>query len=317
MQDRKVAITHANSLLAEAILEKLPESSLAPDSIVLLDNDTQAGNKLAYCGTHLEVQDQLEYDYSDCALVLMLQFEQGISDKVLNLDTILLGHTLDTDDQPVFASHMEAELNISYTQKSVKLVSAELACLLGVLPALHQKFPISHINSVFMRSAEAKDKAGVNELASQTIALLNSQEVKPELYPQQIAFNLLPVASSPEFNEDLARILGSSTIRSVHQMIDVPIFHGLSAAIQLSFDSEVTLNACNRIFQANQGVRLKSTQSSPISDCNQTFSCVINRLEQAQNQPHTLQFWMIADPIRYGLANNYVNATEILLKSFL
>jgi aspartate-semialdehyde dehydrogenase len=245
----------------------------------------------------------------------MLQYDRSIEDKLSNLDAILLSHTLQDDDQPVFAANADAKLNISYSQQSLKLADAELSCLLGVLPVLHQNYSITHVNTVLMRSAELKGKTGIDELASQTIALLNSQKAKPRVYPLQIAFNLIPEASDSCFNQDLAGLIGDDTIKCTHQVVDV--FHGFSAAVQLIFDSEVDLQACQSILKSISKVKLKSSATSPISDCNRSFGCVINRLEQAPNQANTLQFWMIADPIRYGLANNYTNVTDILLKSFL
>jgi len=317
MQQRKVAITHASGLLAEALLEKLPESGILSDSLVLLDNESHVGSRLSYADSYLKIQDQQEFDYSDCALVLMLQYDRLIEQKVSNLDAILLSHTLQVDDRPIYAADANAKLEISYSQQLLKLANAELSCLLGVLPTLHQNFSITHINIVLMRSVALRGKAGIDELAAQTVALLNSREAEPQVYPLQIAFNLLPDASDLTLNHDLASLIGNTAIKCVHQFVDVPIFHGFMAAVQVTFESDVDLQGCGPILDSINNVQLKLAAGSPISDCNQSFGCVINRLEQAPDQAKTLQFWMIADPIRYGLANNYVNVAEILLKSFL
>jgi len=313
----KVAVTHATSLLAEAILEKLPELGLAPDSIVLLDDESHIGSKLAYSHTYLSVQDQMDFDYSECSLVLMLEYEEQIVQKLTNLDAVILGHSPHLEGDPVFAANQDSKLDISYTQRIIRLVDAELACLLGILPALHRSFTITRVNAVFMRSAEARGKAGVDELAGQTIALLNSREVKPRLYPSQIAFNLLPEASNPGFNRDLACLIGSESIECIHQIVDVPVFHGFSAAIQLSFASDVSLKACQSTLNAVPNVHLKPSAVSQITDCNQSFNCMVSRLEAAGIQSRSIQLWMTADPLRYGLSNNYVNVSDILLKSFL
>jgi aspartate-semialdehyde dehydrogenase len=85
----------------------------------------------------------------------------------------------------------------------------------------------------------------------------------------------------------------------------------------VEFASEIDFEAINRLFSTVDKVIVKKQPISVISDCKQSFSCVISHLEQAPNQPSMLQFWMIADPMRYGLANNYGKVTEFLLKSFL
>jgi aspartate-semialdehyde dehydrogenase len=317
MSERKVAITHASSMLAEAILEKLPETGLAPDSIVLLDDDGNVGRRLGYAGSYLSLQNQMEFDYSECNLVLMLEKDEQLLQKLSNLDAVVIGHNLEADTDPVYVAHKDSELDISYTQRIINLVDAEQACLLGLLPSLHQRFRITRINAVLMRSAEAKGKAGVDELASQTIALLNSQEVKPGLYPLQIAFNLLPDSSNPEFNQELTALIGDESIQCTHQIADLAVFHGFSAAIQLNFATDINLKAFKSAIDAIDNVQLKATVASPVTECNQSFNCTISRLEQAHQQTRSIQFWMFADSLRYGLSNNYVNVTDILLKSFL
>jgi aspartate-semialdehyde dehydrogenase len=111
--------------------------------------------------------------------------------------------------------------------------------------------------------------------------------------------------------------LGNSSCSIALQTVNVPLFHGFAAAVQVGFDAEVLLKDCKRRLSAIDNLTIKDSDSSPISDCNQSFGCVISHLQQSSNQPSNLQFWMVADPMRYGLANNYVNVADFLLKSFL
>jgi len=186
-----------------------------------------------------------------------------------------------------------------------------------VLSELNNLNSIDRINITHLRSAEFAGKAGVEELASQTINLLNAREAKASVYPDQIAFNLLATDADPRFAADLNLFLGNNSYSLMQQSINVPVFHGFMAAVQLRFTAEVDFDGAKQRLAGLDKVILKSDLASPISDCNQSFSCVISQLEQAPNQPSSLQFWLIADPMRYGLANNYVNVTDFLLKSFL
>ena len=182
---------------------------------------------------------------------------------------------------------------------------------------LGQVAPIEHINITLFRSAEFHGRAGVDELASQTINLLNSRSVEPGVYAQQIAFNVLPETSDPRIESDIRHFLGNTSYTVALQTVNVPIFHGLAAAVQLRFAADVSFEGCKSRLAELANVTVENGQVSPISDCNQSFNCVLSQFEQAPNQPAELRFWLVTDPMRYGLANNFVNVTEFLLKSFL
>lgn len=313
----KIAITHASESLAAAILEKLTESGLAPDSVVLLGDESKVGVKLAFGGSYLTVEDQHEFDYSGCSLVLLTQRDDQIASKLESQSALVLSHVHGDGQGLIYAANNNIELDISYTQQNIQLVSAEIACLLGVLSTLHAHTAISTINTTFLRSVESKGKAGIDELAGQTVELLNGRDITPAVYPLQIAFNIIPAMPIPSFNDDLARLLGDDSIECAHQIIDVPVFHGLGVAVQLSFQSKIDLKQCEKMLKKIDNVVYKTTTSSPITDCNQSFNCTISGLEQAENQSNRVQFWLVADPLKYGLTANYVNVVDILLKSFL
>ena len=47
MQQR-IAVSHASGIAAEAVLEKLSDAGVTPDSLVLLDHEFHIGKRLAY-----------------------------------------------------------------------------------------------------------------------------------------------------------------------------------------------------------------------------------------------------------------------------
>ena len=315
--EHRIAISHACGIAAEAILEKLSESGFKPDSLFLLDHESNAGKRLPYAGGSLTVQDQGNFDFSNCALLLLTQADVELESEALNQGCLLLSHAIRRDSDALFMADATMEPAISYSETSLRLAGAELSCLLPVLLRLHRMQPIAQLNITLIRSAEFQGKPGVDELASQTVNLLNAREVTPSVFPEQIAFNVLPEACDSQLSSDLTRFLGTISYPPVLQSLNVPIFHGFAAAVQLRFVSEVALADCRKLLESMDNLVLKKAPASPISDCKQSFSAVISQLEQAPHQPAGLQFWMIADPMRYGLANNFVNVTEFLLKSFL
>ncbi len=315
--EHRIAISHATGIAAEAILEKLPESGIEPDSLFLLDNDANVGKRLPFANGRLAVHDQQTFDFSSCALVLMPEADAEIEAAALAQGCLLLSHVIERDSSALFMMDAELQPDIAYSDTSLRLPGAELSCLLPALLQLNRMQSIMQLNITLMRSAEFYGKPGVDELASQTIDLLSAREARASVFPQQIAFNVFPEAVDTRLNSDLGQFLGTISYSPVLQTLNVPIFHGFAAAVQIRFDSEVALEDCRKLLAALDNLVIKEAAASPISDCNQSFSCVISQLGQAPNHASSLHFWMIADPMRYGLANNYVNLTEFLLKSFL
>ena len=314
--EHRVALSHASGIAGEAILERLSESDITPDSLVLLERESNLGKRLEFAGTYLKLQDQQTFDLSSCALLLMPEVDAELESAALNQGCLLVSHAIRHESAAIFMSS-SSQPDISYTQPGLRLPGPELSSLLPVLLELDRMQAIEQLNITLLRSAEFHGKAGVEELASQTINLLSSRNVKPEVYARQIAFNLLPDAVDSLLEDDLRQILGNNSYSVALQSVNVPLFHGLAAAVQLQFESDIDFEDCKRRLKTLDKVQLKKAPVSLISDCNQSFSCVISYLKQAPKQPSKLQFWMISDPMRYGLANNYVNVTDFLLKSFL
>jgi aspartate-semialdehyde dehydrogenase len=312
-----VALSHASGIAAEAILEKLPESGITPDSLVLLDHDSNVGKRMSFADGYLKLQDQHKFDLANCSLLLMPEADAELEALALSQGCLLLSHAVESDSPAIFVTAGGPQPELAYTQTSLRLAGAELSSLLPVLLELNQVAPIEHINITLLRSAEFHGKAGVDELASQTINLLNSRSVEPGVFAQQIAFNLLPETAAPLMENDIRYFLGNNSYSIALQTVNVPIFHGLAAAVQLRFASSISFEGCKSRLAALANVAVEKGPVSPISDCNQSFNCVLSQFEQAPNQPTELQFWLITDPMRYGLANNYVNVTDFLLKSFL
>ena len=315
--EHRVALSHASSLAAEAILERLSESGITSDSLVLLDNELNVGKRLPFGGGYLALQDQNQFDFSSCALLLMPEADPELETVALEQGCLLLGHALESESPALFMGNDGTQPEIPYTQSRLRLPGAEVSCLLPILLELDRLEKIEHLNVTFLRSAEFHGKAGVDELASQTVNLLSSRTVEPSVYTQQIAFNLLPDSIGPKIENDIRHFLGNNSYSIALQSVNVPVFHGLVAAVQLRFASAISFDDLERRLGGLDKVTVAKASVGLISVSNQSFSCTISHLEQAPNQPSNIQFWMITDPLRYGLANNYVNVTDFLLKSFL
>ncbi len=315
--DRQIALAYAGSPVAEAILAQLSATGIPPDTLNLIDSEMRAGQRLPYGDARLTTQMQSQFEFEDCALLLLPEADPELARRAEAAGCLVVGHLLD-GEAALFGVGPAGDADPPAVGTSrLRVAGPAIACLLPVLLALAGIAPLRRISTVLLQSAEFRGKPGIDELAAQTIELLNSREARASVYPARIAFDLLAEASDPRLGADLAHLTGVEADAIVVQNIDVPVFHGFAAALQLRFAGAVEVDACAARLAALDGVQIESSKVSALSDCHHAGSCAISHLEQAPTQPTSLQFWMLADPIRYGLATNYVNVTEFLLNSYL
>ena len=72
--------------------------------------------------------------------------------------------------------------------------------MLVALKPIYDLVGITRINVSTYQAVSGTGKEAIEELAGQTARLLNAQEIKNEVYPKQIAFNVLPHIDSFQEN---------------------------------------------------------------------------------------------------------------------
>ncbi len=307
-----IAITHASSLLAEVLIQQMAESGIKSDSVVLLDTSDEAGNRLAYGDTYLSVGDQYEYDYEDLTAVLLLQSDAELESLLQHSDTYVISHYRDQKTEALYL----LDQNLPAKPATIKLPCAEVSTLMVVIKPLLQSTAIKSLHSVNVLSAALYGKSGIEQLARQTINLLNSREAENSLFPLQLAFNMLPEVSSDELEYQLSVALGGAIDCSISNIL-VPAMHGMALSVSLQLADEITLEEAIKRFSAIDGVTLSNQPVSPLTHCQNRSEVVVFDLNQPQKDAKRLHFWIIADSIRNGLVQNYLNILEVLLKSFL
>ncbi len=308
---RRLAITHAGGPLAEALLEQFQESGIAPDSLVLLDAGERLGQRIAYGGTHLVLEDQHDFDYEDLAGVLLLEADAELADLLQHADCPAISHLPLSDDAPLFVPGRGDSLPSS---GFVKLPAADLAAVLPAVEALRQGFGLRALQLVSVQSAMHLGQAGVDDLAAQTVGLLNSRDIERGVFPQPLAFNLIPLAGA-ELDE-LQQLIGDDGVRLGHQQLLAPAFHGLAVAVTAEFGQPADTAEVEQMLRA-AGLRFSEETLSTRSHCQQGADSWIGWLERPQGDARRLQFWLVADSVKNGGLQIYRAAAEILLKSVL
>lgn len=312
----RFAITFAGELLAEALLERMAQSGISAESIVLLDRSERAGSRLAYGDTYLTTLDQYAYDYENLTAILLLQADDELENLFQHADCYVISHHPDSQTRPLYLADAENSSLIGKKPGVIKLASAELSTLMSVIQPLQSIAELDSIQVVNVLSAASFGKPAIDELASQTIELLNGRDVVSSVFPMQLAFNMIPLQTEPQAQQ-LSSLLPSSKIKCNVHTIVVPAFHGLCISVALDFRQDMSIRQVKQLFNDTTGITLKDKPVSPLTHCKSGINLHIFELNQPQKDAKRLQFWVISDWVRNGLIQNYLNVMEILLKTYL
>lgn len=173
--------------------------------------------------------------------------------------------------------------------------------------------------------------AAQEDLARETMALLNARAYERQYFPQQIAFNIHGQIgdASPDGRtererrvaDDLRRYLGDAELIADVELLQGSCFFGYGIAVGLDFVDAVDPAWAADRMRAAADVELVDLAGaadcpSPVVDATRSAVVRIARL-RAGDGGRTLAFWLVADNIRCAAALNAVRCAELLAREHL
>ena len=164
-------------------------------------------------------------------------------------------------------------------------------------------------------------KAGVDELSNQTRGLFNLDSPEPEVFPLQIAFNLMPLAD-PGHDATLAdateRLLGKSVDVS-YSTIQAPLFFGAAVMLHVRTARPVAADALRLALQRGEGITLMEADipagmPTPATDAADSDDVFVGRIQsERRGGKNSLRLWLVFDPMRLeaaqivGVVENWID----------
>ena len=204
------------------------------------------------------------------------------------------------------------------------------AQMLVVLKPLHDLAPIKRVVVSTYQSTSGAGKLPMDELWSQTRAVIMSGRAVPERFTKQIAFNVIPHIDSFvrggdtreewKMRAETARILDPE-IRVSATCVRVPVFVGHAESINLEFERPVRAKEARRVLKKAPGVAVVDRRedrgyTTPIDAAgrNETF---VSRIRRDRSVENGLNLWCVSDNLRKGAALNAVQIAELLVRECL
>ncbi|HMO66443.1 MAG TPA: aspartate-semialdehyde dehydrogenase, partial [Verrucomicrobiota bacterium] len=198
------------------------------------------------------------------------------------------------------------------------------AVTLMALYPLHVAFGVRRIFASSYQAVSGTGAKAIEELERQVKQIAAGQPVTKEVYPHQIAFNVLPQVDS-FFNEgpyagytkeemklqqEGRKIMHHPEFRASVTCVRVPVYRAHSVAVSAEFERPVTVAAALEVLGRAPGLEVvdspaRSEYPLPLYAAERDH-CQVGRLRMDCALENGLCFWVSGDQIRKGAALNAV-----------
>ncbi|MEN9500905.1 MAG: hypothetical protein RI964_190 [Pseudomonadota bacterium] len=339
-QTYDIAVVGASSLVGEHLVELLATRHFPVGHIFALEVDADEELDVSFGGETLDLENLVGFDFSRVQLVFFVTDDANVA--AMYAPQAVEAGCVVIDGTGYFAADREVPLVMSTINPHAVadyLLTGMVAsphpmtlAVLTTLKPLHDAATISRVNIATYQAVADIGRAGVDELARQTAQLLNGRPVEPNIYAKQMAFNLLPQVGAFGLygytDEEMAlvqetqRIFEDDRIQVIPTAVRVPVFFGSAAAVHVELLDELSPSSAVQLWSGVTGIEVLDEPNMPdyatsVNDAAANDGIYISRVREMLASPGGLNFWLVTDNVRNGVALNSVQIAELLVRDYL
>ena len=330
-----VAILGATGAVGKESLEILEERNFPLAALRLFASKRSAGEVMTCQGKEWTVEELTEsssfagVDFAFISATDAISKEYGPRLGAAGVVVIDDSGVFRMDPQvPLVVPEVNAAALQSLPRGIVSIPNCTTTPLVMALKPLHDAVGVKRVVVTTFQSVSGTGAAAMDELMDQTRALMAFRDVKAEVYPYQIAFNLLPHIGSFSEGGDCSeeikivretrKILDAPKLRVTSTTVRVPVLRCHSESINVELEKPLSPNDARAALAAMPGVLvyddpLKKLYPMPL-DATGKDEVYVGRIREDASVTNGLNLWVVSDNLRKGAALNAVQIAECLVQ---
>ncbi len=328
-----VAVVGATGAVGNEMIAVLEERDFPVERLRLFASERSEGVKLNFKGEEIAVETLKEDSFQDIDIAL---FSAGAERSKIWAPIAAKSGCVVIDNSSQWRMDPEVPLVVPevnpHDLKWHKGIIANPNCstiqMVVALKPIHDVAKIKRVVVTTFQAVSGTGKKAMDELLQQTVDLLNFREIKIEVYPHQIAFNVLPhidkflengyTKEEMKMVNETKKIMGDPTIRVTATTVRVPVFRGHSESVNIETEKKITAKEVRELLSKAPGVVVmdnpeKNEYPLPIyaSGRDEVF---VGRIREDESIENGINMWIVSDNLRKGAALNAVQIAEELIK---
>ena len=329
----RVAVVGATGAVGREILKTLVERDFPIKDIVALASPRSTGQEISFGDKRvLKVQNLEKFDFAGWDIGL---FSPGAAVSAIHAPRAAAAGCVVIDNTSHFRMEHDVplvvpEVNPQALGRIRRGIIANPNCstiqMVMALKPLHDRYKIKRVVVSTYQSVSGAGKEGMEELLLQSRRSLVHDQIVPQEFTKQIAFNVIPQID--KFMDDGATKEEWKMVVETKKILDpdiavfatcvrVPVFIGHAESIAVEFERPVTASEARDVLRHAPGIIVQDTREdggyvTPL-ECAGEDATYISRIRKDPTVPHGLGFWCVSDNLRKGAALNAVQIAETLV----
>ena len=334
-----VAVVGATGAVGEAMLSILEERDFPVGKVYALASSRSVGKRIPFKGGALKVEDLTEFDFSKVQIGLFsagASVSEEFAPKAAKAGCVVIDNTSQfryDNDIPLVVPEVNPEKIADY---KIRGIIANPNCstiqMVVALKPIYDAVGIERINVCTYQAVSGTGKQAIEEVVSQTAKLLNGKPITAEVYPKQIAFNVLPqidvfmdngyTKEEMKMVWETQKIFADDTIKVNPTAVRVPVFYGHSEAVHIETREKIDVDTVRALLDKAPGItvldeRVDGGYPTAVTESSGNDDVFVGRIREDISHPQGINLWVVGDNVRKGAALNSVQIAEELVKNYI
>ncbi|MCC6231927.1 MAG: aspartate-semialdehyde dehydrogenase [Verrucomicrobiales bacterium] len=327
-----VAVVGATGAVGIEMIETLEKRHFPVGQLTLLASARSVGKKLTFRGTPVAVKELTAASFAGIDIALF-SAGGGISREFAPLAAQAGCTVIDNssafrmdDHVPLVVPEINPE-DVRSHRGIIANPNCTTAITLMALHPLHKAFGVKRVIASSYQAVSGTGAKAIEELERQVRQIAAGETPTREVYPHQIAFNVLPHVDSflpdgytkeeMKLQNEGRKIMHHPTLRASITCVRVPVYRAHSVAVSAEFERPITAEAAREVLGRSPGIDVvdnpaKNEYPLPLYVSGK-YNCQVGRIRQDCALDNGLAFWVAGDQLLKGAALNAVQIAELLI----
>ena len=333
-KEYNVAIVGVTGAVGKIFLSILEERKFPVKNLFPLASHRSAGKKIIFNGEELEVKELNKNSFTGVDIAF---FSAGASTSrefakyAVNSGTVVIDNSSAfrmEEDVPLIVP----EINKNEIFRNNGIIANPNCSTIIMVVAIKPIYDLSPVRRIVVSTYQSVSGAGaraIAELENQTRDIIceGKKDVKCEVFPVQIAFNVIPhvdvfldsgyTKEEMKMVDETRKIFNDNEIMVSATTVRVPVFTSHSESVWVETRDRIELDAVKKALASGEGLILKDDFRNAVYptalDSSGRDSVFVGRVREDISTENGITMWVVGDQLRKGAALNAIQIAEELI----